>query len=249
MSIFSLFINSSWPCTPSMWTSCTTTIITELYSTSTSHWWTSSNSFYPEFTFWTLFKLCSSYKIFKLPVLLTESLTNPVLRTCHSIMIISPALETIMFPTHWTSIIIKRFIILKHSRTTSSWTPWCHIISTLNIFIEWEVIILFHKISINICLNIIDSKNIFTLFHWTFNIKNIRIYRRLDMLMYTCNMKDMLTPLYWCHLTKINISKTNLTLYHFILLYLSFLWILSHHLVNHFAWLNLLLLLVLLLMP
>ena len=208
----SFFLDSARACTSSMRTSRPTTVITKLYSTSTGHRWASSNPFYPEFALGTLFELSSSNKVLEFSILLAKSLTNPILRTCHSIMIISPAHEAVMFPTYWATIIIQCLIILKNSRTPSSRTPGRHIISTFNILIKRKVIILIHEISIYISLDIIHSQVTFTILHWTFDLQDIRIYGRLDMLMYTRDMKDMLTPFNRCHLAKVNIHETNLTL-------------------------------------
>lgn len=75
--------------THSMWTITSTTIITKLMSTSTRHSTTSLRPFNPIFTFRTLFKFSTSNKLLKFSIIFTITMTDSILSTTHSMMILT----------------------------------------------------------------------------------------------------------------------------------------------------------------
>ena len=127
---------------------CTSTFITKSYSTSAFNWWTTLCSLNPIFAIWTLFEFCTLYERKKSLIIFLLVDTHFELLTCHSIVIIGSASETIVICTYWALIISKRLIILENSRTPSSWTPWDFIFVIFNIFIELKLVILIHEIII-----------------------------------------------------------------------------------------------------
>lgn len=75
--------------THSMWTITSTTIITKLMSTSTRHSTTSLCPFNPIFTFRALFKFSTSNKLLKFTIIFTITMTDSILSTTHSMMILT----------------------------------------------------------------------------------------------------------------------------------------------------------------
>jgi len=134
--------------TTPIWTLCASAFVTKSFSTSAFYWWAAWCSLNPIFATWTLFEFCTLYERKKSLIIFLLVDTHFELLTCHSIVIIGSASETIVICTYWALIISKRLIILENSRTSSSWTPWDFIFVIFNIFIELKFVILIHEIII-----------------------------------------------------------------------------------------------------
>ena len=157
-----------------MRTGSASTVIAKLSSAATWHGGASCSSFDPKFTFRALFKLSPSYKFLKLLIFLTEGTRDSVLSTGHSIMILTSALQTIMFFTCRTTIIIQVLVKLKQRRTPSSRAPRCILIIHFNILVQWELVVLFQYVALNILLDISGCNSLVAILHWTVHVDVVR---------------------------------------------------------------------------
>ena len=119
-----------------MRTSSPTTVVAELYTTPAGHGRASFNPLHPELTLGALFELSPSDKLLKLLVILTERITDPILRAAHPVMILTPTFQAIMLSTCGTPVIVQSLIKLKQCRAAGCWTPGSHAIVVLHVLVQ-----------------------------------------------------------------------------------------------------------------
>ena len=153
-----------------MRTSGTSTYITKLLSTFTSHGGASLNPFDPVFALRTLFEFSSFDKLDEILVSFVECVRNFVLGTCHSFVIDASTLQAIMGIASWASVVIKSFFDFEDSCAACSWTPRsCSIF--FNKFVETKFLEFLFQFRISVLMNVANFYNASTLFYWTLDIR------------------------------------------------------------------------------
>ena len=89
-----------------MRTITSSTIITELMTTSAAHCATSFGSRYPKFAFRTLFVFCTLYEFFKFFIIFSVGIIDSILCAALSIMIIASTFQAIMVFACWALVIV-----------------------------------------------------------------------------------------------------------------------------------------------
>lgn len=203
-----------------MGTACATTIITKLNSTSAGHTGASWDPFDPELALGTLFEFGSFHKVFKRFVLLTKSFAHPILRTGHTVMIICSTLKTVVFPANQAAVIIEQLIKLKHRWTSRSRAPWSHVVSRLDVLVEWELVKFVENLAFDIGLDVVGGQFACTVFAGTRDFHSVRQDCGFDVLMNALTMVNMSAVWQWGHVFELNVYQTYLALH---LLVLKFL--------------------------